>query len=246
MAGIRKRNLYLPNTSDPYRLSRSKIDLFLKCQRCFYLDRRLGVSQPDSPPFSLNIAVDALLKKEFDHYRNLKQAHPLCTSNSIDAIPYQHADLENWRDSLRKGIQFLVPKTNLLISGGIDDVWVNPSGQLIIVDYKATSKNKEVTIDEEWQISYKRQMEIYQWLFRRNGFEVSDTGYFVYCNAQTTAEKFDSYLQFSIKFIPYTGKDGWIEGIIQNIYDCLRSDTLPSSESNCQYCNYRAAARQFE
>lgn len=61
----RTRNLYNPTSTTPFRLSRSKIDLFIKCPRCFYLDRRLGVGQPPSFPFSLNSAVDTLLKDEW-------------------------------------------------------------------------------------------------------------------------------------------------------------------------------------
>ena len=67
---------------------------------------------------------------------------------------------------------------------GIDDVWVNPAGELMIVDYKSTSKDEKIEVlDKEWHDGYKHQMEVYQWLFRRNGFKVSDTGYFVYANA---------------------------------------------------------------
>jgi 2-isopropylmalate synthase len=36
-------------------------------------------------------------------------------------------------------------------------------------------------LDQEWQDSYKRQMDVYQWLLRQNGLKVSNTGYFVYC-----------------------------------------------------------------
>lgn len=246
MNGIRKRNIYAAGTEKPFRLSRSKIDLFLKCQRCFYLDRKLGVSQPSSPPFSLNIAVDALLKKEFDGYRKLKQPHPLCVQHNIDAVPFDHPEIEVWRDSLRKGITYQFPETNLLLTGGVDDVWINPKEELIIVDYKATSKAKEVTIDEEWQIAYKRQMEIYQWLFRMNGFKVHDTGYFVYCNGLTVSDRFDSNLAFSIKVIPYSGSDNWIQGIIRKLHECLNSDKLPAPAEGCEYCNYRAAAASFE
>lgn len=63
---IRTRNLYDKNSKTLFRLSRSKIDLFLECPRCFYLDRKLGVARPPGFPFSLNSAVDKLLKKEFD------------------------------------------------------------------------------------------------------------------------------------------------------------------------------------
>ena len=72
-----------------------------------------------------------------------------------------------------------------------------PDGELIVVDYKATSKNKEVSIDSDWQISYKRQLEVYQWLLRQNGFAVSDTGYFVYTNARLDVDGFGDKLEFT-------------------------------------------------
>ena len=65
-AGKRVRNLFEPGLKEPFRLSRSRIENFLNCPRCFYLDRKLGVDQPPGYPFSLNAAVDTLLKKEFD------------------------------------------------------------------------------------------------------------------------------------------------------------------------------------
>ena len=84
------RNLYEPGSHEAFRLSRSKIDLFLNCPRCFYLDRRIGVGRPPGYPFSLNSAVDALLKKEFDIHRAANQAHPLMKAYGLDAVPYQH------------------------------------------------------------------------------------------------------------------------------------------------------------
>ena len=85
-------------------------------------------------------------------------------------------------------------------------MWVKPNGEYIIVDYKATSK-KRSHVDADWQIGYKRQMEIYQWLFRKNDYKVSSTGYFVYCNGDTDKKAFDGKLEFNIKIIPYIGDD---------------------------------------
>jgi len=166
----RKRYLYDPKSSDLFRLSRSKIDLYLNCPRCFYLDRRLGVAQPPGYPFSLNSAVDKLLKKEFDTHRAKGRAHPLMKHYGIDAIPLAHEKIDEWRDSLRGGITFKMDGSNVTVTGGVDDVWVKPDGEFAIVDYKATSKEEEVTLDADWQICYKRQMEIYQWLFRKNDY----------------------------------------------------------------------------
>lgn len=221
-----------------WRLSRSKIDLFISCPRCFYLDNKLGTKRPPGYPFNLNIAVDTLLKKEFDIHRKAKTPHPLMVEYGIDAVPFQHADIDLWRDNF-KGIQYKHEPTGLTVSGAIDDVWATPSGELIIADYKATSKDGEVSLDAEWQDGYKRQMEVYQWLFRRNGFRVSDTAYFVYVNGRTDVDTFDGKLEFDIKVLPYTGKDDWIEQTLLNIKKCLESNAIPGAHSDCEYCKYR-------
>lgn len=235
--GRRTSGLYDPTSGRPFRISRSKIDLFLNCPRCFYIDRRLGIDRPPGFPFSLNSAVDKLLKKEFDIHRAEKTAHPLMQAYKIDAIPFDHPEIDTWRNAF-KGIQFLHNPTNFLITGGIDDVWKNTEDELIIVDYKATSKEEEVNIDADWQIGYKRQMEIYQWLFRQNKFNVSKTGYFVYCNGDTDKKAFDGKLEFDIKIIPYKGDDSWIENSLFDIKKCLQSSEIPEANEECDYCKY--------
>jgi len=235
----RVRNIYDPNSSEPFKLSRSKLENFLKCPRCFYLDRRLGIGQPPGFPFSLNSAVDALLKKEFDYYRERGETHPLLKKNGIEGIPYKHEKLEEWRDSLRRGIQYHHQDTNFIISGGVDDVWINPAGELIVVDYKATAKKGEVGIEEDWQNGYKRQMSLYAWLFKKNGFKVATEGYFVYCNGDASRSRFDGRLEFQISLIPYMIDDSWVEGAIQSAHACLQSPTHPEAYSeDCDYCQY--------
>lgn len=242
----RKSNLYDKNSAQTFRLSRSKVDLFINCPRCFYLDRKLGVAQPPGYPFSLNSAVDKLLKKEFDIHRAKGTKHPLMEQYGIDAIPLSHEKIDEWRDSLRGGITFRVDGSNVVITGGVDDMWVNPKGEFIVVDYKATSKEEEVTLDADWQIGYKRQMEIYQWLFRKNGYKVSNTGYFVYCNGNADKEAFDGKLEFDVKIIPYKGDTSWVEKTIQDAIDCLKSDSLPEPGEDCDFCKYRKAVKEFE
>lgn len=246
MKGTRTRNLFDPQSEKPFKISRSKLDLFLNCPRCFYLDRKLGLSQPSGPPFSLNSAVDGLLKREFDGYRARGEAHPLMREAGIDAVPFQHADLEVWRDSLHKGITWHDEANNLIITGGVDDVWVGRDGRLIMVDYKATAKKDEVSLDAPWQISYKRQIETYQFLFRKNGFEVDPVGYFVYCNGILDAEAFNGKLDFRIKLIPYHGDDSWIPGAIERLKNCLMTDALPPAPDRCEYCQYRLNSRGLE
>ncbi len=244
--GRRTRNMYIPGSREPFRLSRSRIELFVQCPRCFYVDRRLGVDRPPGYPFALNSAVDALLKKEFDLLRKDKKAHPLMKKYNIDAMPVEHLKLNQWRNNFQ-GVRFFHQPTNLIITGAIDDLWQNSQGEYIVVDYKSTSKNEEIiALDKDWQNAYKRQMEVYQWLLRQNVDQVSNTGYFVYCNGRTDLDKFDAKLEFDLTLIPYEGNDSWVENIILEIHKCLNSDTIPEPNKDCDYCNYRQAVSEVE
>jgi len=238
----RSRNLFSSESEKPFKLSRTKIQNFLNCPHCFYLDRRCGTSQPGSLPFTLNNAVDTLLKKEFDSYRVAGQPHPLMIQHGIDAIPFAHPDLDEWRMNM-KGVQVLHEPTNFIITGAVDDLWITPAGELIVVDYKATSTSKEITLDEEYRKAYKNQMEIYQWLLRQKGFKVAKTGYFVYCNGDASKDSFDRRLEFSIAVIPYEGDDSWVEKTLFDIRKCLEGDKIPDPLENCNFCQYCTAVK---
>lgn len=236
---------YTPGQTAPLRVSRSRIEAFVRCPRCFLLDIRHGVGQPPSPPFSLNNAVDLLLKKEFDILRDRGEKHRLMEQYGIDAVPFAHPKMEEWRDARRRGILHYHQETNLLVTGGVDDVWVMPDGQLIIADYKATSKDTAVTLDAEWQDSYRRQVEVYQWLFRGNGFTVSDTAYFVYCNGRQDRKRFDAKLEFDITVLPHVGSDTWIPKTLAAMRASLDAP-LPPAVDTCAFCAYRRAAHDAE
>jgi len=214
----------------------------MECPQCFYLDNKLGTARPPGYPFNLNSAVDALFKKEFDIHRANKSAHPLMEQYGIDAIPFEHPDIDVWRENF-KGVQHVHTPTGFTISGAVDDVWVDPKGQLMVVDYKSTSKDGKIEVlDQDWHIGYKRQMEVYQWLLRQNGFDVSDTGYFVYANAGKDKEAFDGVLEFEITLVPYIGDAGWVEGTLENIKKCLDDERTPNASPECDYCRYREFA----
>lgn len=228
-------------TDKLFKISRSKIELFINCPKCFYLDRKLGIARPPMFPYTLNLAVDGLLKKEFDIYREKGEAHPLMKANKIKAIPFKHEKMDEWRDALHHGCTYKFPKTNLLITGAIDDLWIKRSKELIVADYKATSKNAEVTLDADWQAGYRRQMEVYQWLFRKNGFKVSDKCYFVYSNGIKSKRKFGDKLHFDTKVLEYIGNTRWIVGVIRELYKCLQSRKIPKPSYACDYCQYNNA-----
>lgn len=241
---MRTKNLFNPDSTEPFKLSRSRLENFTRCPRCFYLDRRLGVDQPSGPPFTLNSAVDYLLKREFDSHRIQHTAHPLMEHYGIDAVPFLHEEIDRWRENF-VGLQYYHRPTNLIITGAIDDVWQAPKGDLIVVDYKATSTNNVISLDDEWKQAYKRQMEIYQWLLRRLGHSVSDTGYFVFANGRKDREAFDGRLEFNLMILSHKGSDLWVEPLIVEAKKCLIG-SLPPFNNTCDFCWYRKSAKEVE
>jgi len=238
----RKRRLFDPGSNALFPLSRSKLDLYLNCPRCFYLDRRLGIGRPSGPPFTLNSAVDQLLKNEFDQYRAEGTPHPLMLAEGIDAVPAQHPNLKVWRENF-KGIRVPHPVSGFEVFGAIDDLWMDTNtGEYVVADYKATAKDAEVSLDAEWQIAYKRQMEVYQWLLASSGLSVSRRSWFVYCNGMKSEPRFDSTLRFKIKLIPYDGDTAWVEPKLVDARRCLEAETAPAPTVDCEWCEYAADA----
>ena len=233
---FKKRNLFKPN--ETLKLSRSGVELFMNCQKCFYLERKLNVKALSGFPFNLNSAVDELLKNEFDGYREKKQPHPYMNEISKNLIPFQHEDLEKWRTNFT-GVQYHHEPTDLLLTGAVDDVWFDlDTEELVVVDYKSTSSKEEVNLDKDWQISYKRQMEFYQWLLKQNGFKVSNDGYFVYCNGIKDKDVFNEVLEFNVKILHYSGNDDWVEQTLIEIKNLLDKETVPEKNVSCDICSY--------
>jgi len=240
---------YRPGQTAPFKVSRSKIELFMQCPRCFWLDVRLKITRPSTPPFNINKAIDELFKKEFDQYRRAGEPHPLMQEFKVDAVPFQHDKMDQWRETFT-GVIALHKPTNLHVFGAVDDLWVSPKGEVIVVDYKATAKDRDVSIDSDWQVSYKRQMEVYQWLLRQNDLNVSPTGYFVYTNGRMDLDAFGDKLEFRTKIIPYKGSDEWVEPTLQRMKNCMDSDAMPPVGDDimggpCSYCSYARARTEL-
>lgn len=236
---------YEPGQAASYKVSRSKIELYMQCPRCFWLDVRHKITRPSGPPFNINKAIDELFKKEFDAWRAKGEPHPMMTKAGVKAVPYAHKDLDTWRHNFT-GVTTLHTPTNLHIFGAVDDIWVNDDGELIVVDYKATAKTEPVKAlgpEGGWQDMYRRQMEVYQWLLRQNGFDVSDTGYFVYATGNPGKDAFDNIVEFETHIFPHTGRSDWVEQTIRDMKTCMESDTMPpvgtaAMGGACEFCTY--------
>ena len=227
----------------PFRLSRSKFSDFLNCKRCFYLEQVKGLKPLDTIPFTLNNAVDTLCKKEFDFHRENQTPHPIMIKNNINAVPFKHENVEKWQDALSRGIDYVHPKLNLKLAGGIDDVWINKdTNKLIMADYKAQSKasNKKIEgyLEDVYHEGYKLQLDFYRYLFEKNGFEVQTTGYFVVYNATLEREAFENKLDFTADLVAYETDTSHIEDKVIEMKKLMDGSKIPEVTPHCQNCNY--------
>ncbi len=221
------------------KISRYAVEKFLNCKRCFFLEQKHKV-RLQSLPFTLNNAVDNLCKNEFDFYRRKKEPHPIFIENNIDAVPFNHPSMDDWRNN-RRGINYTDSINEFYFYGAVDDVWVKPNGELIISDVKATSKkefNWFETYKYDYAKGYKRQIEMYQWLFRKNGFKVADEAYLLYFNGKKNERFFNNQLKFDVHFIKLNCSSSWVEDKIIQTVNLLRSNKFPPPSSKCEYCNY--------
>lgn len=226
----------------PFAVSRSKLELFLECPRCFYLDRRLGVGRPDTAYYSLNLAVDTLMKREFDAYRIDKKPHPVMERHGVEAVPFQHPQLSTWRDT-PQGIRF-IHSSKIELFGIVDDVWQDQSGALSPVDYKGTVAAGVPQLDS--RDGYKRQLDVYGWLLKKNGFDVAPEGYIVFANADRERNALDNALKFTLSIAPHALDMAWIDETLPAVRECLEADVPPPSTNACVWCAYRRAAKESE
>ena len=243
--GFRTRasSIYTPGSNKVFKISRSKFSNFIDCPRCFYLDRVKGLKEPSMPGWALNTAVDDLLKKEFDNHRKTQTPHPIMKDYNLNFIPFLHDDIDKWRNSLSGGISYQDKDTNLIIHGGVDDLWFNKdTEELVVVDYKAQSKNGSVDAEtylaDKYHQSYKIQMDIYVHILRKMGFKVSDTTYFMVCNGEKNYERFDAKINFTIKLVPYVSSCDWIPNKLKQMKSTLDSKTIPKQNIECEKCVY--------
>jgi len=246
----RKGSVYQRGSNEVFKISRSKFSNFIDCERCFYLERVKGLKDPSMPGWSLNSAVDELLKKEFDEYRKLQKPHPFVLKNNLKLIPFQHEQMEHWRNALSGGISYLDENTNIQLHGGLDDIWINPDNkELTVADYKAQSNNNSVEteayLESQYHQGYKIQMDVYVHILRKMKFKVSDTAYFLVCNALKTPNSFDAKLNFDLTLVPYKTDTSWVEEKIIEMKNILEAKDVPKINKFCEKCMYLDTGKQF-
>jgi hypothetical protein len=209
---------------------------------------------PSTPGWTLNTLTDTLLKKEFDECRAKQEPHRIMITNNLShLVPYASEIIkdkkgndklliEEWRDSLHYGIKHRFKDTNIILQGGVDDVWFNTkTKELVIADYKSQHKkeiSQETYFNDPYKEGYKRQLDYYAYILKGMGFKVSSDAYFYICNAKEIDEGFHGKMLFDEVLIHYKIRTDYLETEIQKMIDAMNSENIPSSHDSCENCAY--------
>ena len=232
-------------------VSRTAWESFIRCKRCFYLERKLKIRPIGMPGYPINSRVDILLKNEFDIYRKKQEPHPIFEKYKLNFVPYKidEQKLKDFRNNFR-GVRAKSTKTNFVIYGSIDDIWLNKdTDEAVILDYKATSTKEEinyVTSSKSYHKSYLRQLDFYAYLLKLNKFKVFKTGYWILCNAREESQKtFGSKLNFKIDLLSYNLKTDYIEDTLVELEKCYHDKKIPAANSRCDTCRWHSETKSL-
>ena len=223
--------------SSTLKISRSGLKLFLDCPRCFWLDIHHKVKRPPGYPYALSAAVDYLVKREFDGYREKGELPPVLKNAGIqDAKLYTGDNLAEWRNNF-KGISYFDESLNAILYGAVDDILEFSDGSLAVVDYKS-SGSKEITIYED----YRRQMEIYNYILKQSGYQTYPEAYFVFYQVIKEGETgFKNALKFKEEVRSIVLNLDWVGDAFTRAVEVARSSEIPidaPKNNHCDHCHY--------
>jgi len=219
----------MPKKEKPIKLSPNSINLYYECPLCFYLEKKMFIKRPQPYPYALNMAVDVLLKEEFDKYRKKKELHPLLVAYNIPAKLFSNQKLLNeWRNNL-KGIRYYDAELDATLFGAPDDILEFSDGKLAPLDYKSTGSKVSKVYDR-----FQLQMDIYTFLLEKNGYQTIRKG----CLAFYIVDKengFDGKLPFRKEIHIIDTNPDYVSEVFKEAVNFLRGPMPLEHSVDCQY-----------
>ncbi len=224
-------------TAKGIQLSPNSLNLFLECPHCFWLEKNLNIKRPSPYPYTLNAAVDGVLKEEFDTYRQKKMIHPLLDDTNLKLFSNQRL-LNQWRNP-EAGIRFYDEKLKATLIGAPDDVVEFQDGKVAPLDYKSTG-NKIAKVYDMFQL----QMDVYSFLLEKNGYKTKKKGYLAFYVIDKS-KGFVDKIPFQKKIVEIETNPGDVYDIFKDAVKALALEQPPKHSRDCTFAKWLEKARNF-
>lgn len=222
------------------KLSPNSLNLFLECPHCFWLEKKKGIKRPQPYPYALNMAVDVLLKQEFDSYRAKQEPHPLLIENKIPARLFPDQKLLNqWRNNF-EGVRYYDSDLDAILFGAVDDVLEFEDGKLAPLDYKSTGSSVPKVYDR-----FQIQMDAYTFLLEKNGYPTPRKGYLAFYVVDK-GNGFGNRLPFKKEIHEIETDPSDVYNLFKDAVNALRRLTPPPHSQDCPYSKWLNEASYFK
>ena len=209
-----------------YKISPSSINLMLECPRCFWLQIVKGIKRPETIFPSLPSGMDKILKEHFDRFMN-KNELPLeireeCKGYNL----FNDKSLLDLFRNNRKGLEYKDPETGILLHGAIDNLLVK-DGKLVVLDYKT----RGFPLKEDTHEHYQTQMDLYNFLLRKNGYKTEDYTYLLFYYPKEVLETGEVIFDTKLIKIKTSAENG--EKIFKKAIDVINGE---EPKDKCKWC----------
>ncbi|MBW2976839.1 PD-(D/E)XK nuclease family protein [Candidatus Woesearchaeota archaeon] len=213
----------------PYKFSPSSLSLIKECPRCFWLRFNKDIKRPEGIFPSLPNGMDNILKAHFDSFIDNDSLPPELSNINGNTKLFDNAKkLEEWRNN-KKGIRWEDESGNIFM-GAVDNL-LKKGNKLIVLDYKT----RGYPLKEDTPEHYKDQLDIYNLLLRKNGFETEDYSYLLFYHPTSVDEK--GSIVFHTDLIKVAVSTENAENIFKKALQILK-EKIPEAPENCGFCKW--------
>ena len=213
-----------------YKLSPSSLNLMFECKRCFWLTQHKVWKRPSSIFPSLPSGMDKILQIHFDKFRDKGELPPELKEtecgNGFKLFENKEL-LDEWRNVF-KGVKWTDEEGNIFF-GGVDNI-LQKGDKLIVLDYKT----RGYPVKEDTADHYQNQLDIYNLLLRKNGYETEDYAFLLFYVPKEVTETGE--VIFDTELVKREVDVNNAENIFQTAIEILNGECL---ENGCEWCGGR-------
>lgn len=213
-------------------LSKSALDVFKSCPRCFWLEKNAKLKRPDGIKASIMNGIDDCMKQVTQLSVEWQQPSPYL-SEIPTARPF--ADRKrmqlfmSWR-TFQATVQ--AGRHQVLIWGQIDDLIEWPDGTVSPHDFKSNGKERDWN---EYTEKYNSlQADMYEILLKAQGLKTNGDSYFTYAWPIVDAH---GKMVFIHKTVLFKTNQERALATIEAAAECLAGQE-PASDPGCDYCRF--------